>query len=34
MENLQNFQKILFGIGSNLGNKNLNIFNAIDKLKN
>ena len=34
MENLQNFQKILFGIGSNLGDKNLNIFNAIDKLKN
>ena len=34
MENKQNFQKILFGIGSNLGDKNLNIFNAIDKLKN
>lgn len=34
MENLQNFQKILFGIGSNLGDKNLNIFNATEKLKN
>jgi 2-amino-4-hydroxy-6-hydroxymethyldihydropteridine diphosphokinase len=33
MENLQNFQKILFGIGSNLGDKNLNIINAINKLK-
>ena len=34
MENIQNFQKILFGIGSNLGDKNLNISNAIDKLQN
>lgn len=34
MENLQNFQKILFGIGSNLGDKNLNIFKAIEQLKN
>lgn len=34
MENLQNFQKILFGIGSNLGDKSLNISNAIEQLKN
>ena len=34
MKNQQNFQKILFGIGSNLGDKNLNILNAIDKLQN
>ena len=34
MKNQQNFQKILFGIGSNLGDKNLNISNAIDKLQN
>lgn len=33
MENPQNFQKILFGIGSNLGDKNLHINNAINKLK-
>ena len=34
MKNQQNFQKILFGIGSNLGDKKLNILNAIDKLQN
>ena len=34
MKNQQNFQKILFGIGSNLGDKNLNISNAIEKLQN
>ena len=34
MENLQNFQKILFGIGSNLGDKNLNILKAIEQFKN
>ena len=34
MKNQQNFQKILFGIGSNLGDKNLNISNAINKLQN
>jgi len=33
MENTQNFQKILFGIGSNLGDKNLNILNAVEQLK-
>ena len=34
MKNQQNFQKILFGIGSNLGDKNLNILKAIEQLKN